>query len=70
MSNGLSAHVSADLRKRGFKYLGPTTVYSHLQACGIINDHGRDCPRYAVVNALSPTVEKRRYLEKDIHHYE
>ena len=30
VSNGLSARVAADLRKRGFKYLGPTTVYSHL----------------------------------------
>ena len=58
MSNGLSARVAADLRRRGFKYLGPTTVYSHLQACGIINDHGRSCPRYAAVNALGPTVER------------
>ena len=64
------ARVAADLRKRGFKYLGPTTVYSHLQACGIINDHARDCPRYAVVNALGPTIEKRRYLEKDVRYYE
>ena len=70
VSNGLSARVAADLRRRGFKYLGPTTVYSHLQACGIINDHSRDCPRYAAVNALGPTVEKRRYLEKGVRHYE
>ena len=70
VSNGLSARVAADLRKRGFKYLGPTTAYSHLQACGIINDHGRDCPRYAAINALGPTVEKRRYLEKGVRHYE
>ena len=69
VSNGLSARVAADLRRRGFKYLGPTTVYSHLQACGIINDHGRDCPRYAAINAMGPTVEKRRYLEKGVHHY-
>ena len=59
-SNGLSARVSAELRRRGFKYLGPVTVYSHLQACGVINDHGRDCPRYAIVNAASETVRKRR----------
>ncbi len=31
-------------------------VYSHFQACGIINDHGCDCPRYAVVNAEPPSV--------------
>jgi DNA-3-methyladenine glycosylase I len=63
-SNGLSERVSAELRKRGFKYLGPVTVYSHLQACGIINDHGRDCPRYAVVNAANETIRKRRDHEK------
>lgn len=44
VSNGLSARISKDLKKRGFKYVGPVTVYSHLQACGIINDHGEDCP--------------------------
>lgn len=42
-SNELSDRVSKDLRKRGFKYLGSITVYSHLQACGIINDHSPDC---------------------------
>ena len=61
-SNGLSERVSAELRKRGLKYLGPVTVYSHLQACGVINDHGRDCPRYAVVNAANETIRKRRDL--------
>ena len=65
-SNGLSVRVSKELRRRGFKYLGPTTVYSHLQACGIINDHGRDCPRYAVVNAATATVRKRRDHESGV----
>lgn len=37
--NALSDRVSKDLKKRGFKFLGSVTVYSHLQACGIINDH-------------------------------
>ena len=59
--------VHADkLKKRGFKYLGPVTVYSHLQACGIINDHGCDCPRYAVVNAATETVRKRRTREQGV----
>lgn len=44
--NGLSDEVSRDLKKRGFKYLGSVTVYSHLQACGIINDHVKECFRY------------------------
>ena len=44
--NELSDQVSADLKKRGFKYMGSITVFSHLQACGIINDHRPDCFRY------------------------
>ena len=46
VSNGLSDKIAKELRKRGFKYLGPVTVYSHLQGCGIINDHDYDCPCY------------------------
>lgn len=44
--NDLSDAVSRDLKKRGFKYLGSITVYSHLQACGIINDHDGRCWMY------------------------
>ena len=65
-SNGLSEAISADLRRRGFKYLGPVTVYSHLQACGIVNDHLETCPRYAVVNAATEVVRKRRFRESGI----
>ena len=65
-SNGLSERISAELRRRDFKYLGPVTVYSHLQACGIINDHGCDCPRYAVVNAATETIRKRRIREQGV----
>lgn len=35
----LSERVSADLKKRGFKFVGPTIIYSYLQGIGIINDH-------------------------------
>ena len=45
-SNALSEKISKDLKMRGMKYLGPVTVYAHLQACGIINDHQKDCHRY------------------------
>ena len=44
--NELSDRLSRDMKKRGFKYLGSITIYSHLQACGIINDHSPDCFRY------------------------
>jgi DNA-3-methyladenine glycosylase I len=37
---------SKDLKKRGFKFLGPTVVYAHMQAVGMVNDHMVDCFRY------------------------
>ena len=61
--NGLSDTVSKDLKKRGFKYLGSVTVYSHLQACGIINDHVESCFRYGEVTAGALTIRKRRDQE-------
>lgn len=45
----LSDRVSADLKKRGFKFLGSTIVYAHLQATGLINDHITSCFRYDCV---------------------
>lgn len=45
--NELSDRLSKDMKKRGFKYLGSITLFSHLQACGIINDHACNCFRYA-----------------------
>ncbi|MFC1561735.1 DNA-3-methyladenine glycosylase I [candidate division KSB1 bacterium] len=41
--------LSADLKKRGFKFLGPTTVYAHMQAAGMVNDHTTGCFRYGEV---------------------
>ena len=69
VSNGLSARISKDLKKRGFKYMGDITVYSHLQACGIINDHDKNCPRYHYINTHFPTVCKRRDAEKGVQHF-
>lgn len=63
VSNGLSEKISRDLKNRGFKYLGAITVYSHLQACGIINDHDIDCPCYQRIVAEFPTIRKRRFKE-------
>ena len=60
VSNGLSARISKDLKKRGFKYVGPVTIYSHLQACGIINDHDKDCPCRKKILDGYPTVVRRR----------
>lgn len=55
-SNGLSERIAKDLKKRGFKYLGAVTVYSFLQSCGVVNDHGADCPCYKRIVASYPTV--------------
>lgn len=54
--NALSDRVAADLRKRGFKYVGSVIVYSHLQAIGIINDHRECCYRYAELLPHCKTV--------------
>lgn len=55
-SNDLSEKISKDLKNEGFKYLGAITVYSHLQACGIINDHDIGCPCYKKIVDNFPTV--------------
>lgn len=58
--NGLSDKISKDLKKRGFKYLGSVTVYSHLSSCGIINDHVENCFRYKDILENYPVVRKRK----------
>ena len=42
-STPLSDEISKDLKKRGFKFIGTTIVYSFLQAMGLVNDHLDDC---------------------------
>ena len=42
----LSDTISKDLKKRGFKFVGTTVVYAHMQATGMVNDHVMDCFRY------------------------
>ncbi|MCA9754789.1 MAG: DNA-3-methyladenine glycosylase I [Candidatus Eisenbacteria bacterium] len=41
----LAETISKDLKKRGFKFVGPTIVYAHMQATGMVNDHIVDCFR-------------------------
>jgi DNA-3-methyladenine glycosylase I len=38
-----SKALSKDLRKRGFNFVGPTTMYAHMQAMGMVNDHLEGC---------------------------
>lgn len=49
----LAETISKDLKKRGFSFVGPTIVYAHMQATGMVNDHTRDCFRHKEVKALS-----------------
>ncbi len=42
----LSDDISKDLKKRGFKFVGSTIIYAHIQAVGIVNDHIVSCFRY------------------------
>lgn len=44
-----SDELSKDLIKRGFKFVGSTVIYAHMQACGLVNDHLIDCWRHKEV---------------------
>jgi DNA-3-methyladenine glycosylase I len=46
-----SAALAQELRRRGFRFVGPTTVYAGMQACGVVNDHVADCWVRDVVEA-------------------
>ncbi len=48
----LSDEISKDLKKRGFKFVGSTTIYAHMQACGMVNDHLTSCFRHSEVKEL------------------
>ena len=48
----LSDKISLDLKKRDFKFVGSTIVYSHMQATGMVNDHTSECFRYEEVQKL------------------
>ena len=52
----LSEEISKDLKNRGFSFLGPIIIYSHLQATGLINDHIVDCFRYNQINQMRKKV--------------
>lgn len=49
--------LSKDMKKRGFKFVGSTIMYAHMQATGMVNDHTVDCFRYKECN-------KKKYIKK------
>ncbi|MBR9845096.1 MAG: DNA-3-methyladenine glycosylase I [Algicola sp.] len=48
-NTALSDAISKDLKKRGFKFVGSTVIYAHMQATGMVNDHEVNCFRYGEV---------------------
>jgi DNA-3-methyladenine glycosylase I len=52
----LAIALAKDLKKRGFKFLGPTICYAFMQAVGLVNDHTTDCFRHKEVVKLTKTT--------------
>lgn len=55
-TSAVSDALSKDLKKRGFKFVGTTTMYAFMQATGLVNDHVVDCPRHAGCAELAADV--------------
>ncbi|MUP45361.1 DNA-3-methyladenine glycosylase I [Gramella sp. BOM4] len=53
----ISDTLSKDLKKRGFKFVGSTVVYAHMQATGMVNDHETDCFRHQKIKELGQKIE-------------
>ncbi|EUC70767.1 DNA-3-methyladenine glycosylase [Alcanivorax sp. 97CO-5] len=49
-TTALAQAMSKDLKKRGFRFVGPTIVYAFMQATGMVNDHLTSCPRHRDLN--------------------
>src|SRR5688572_24461947 len=52
--------LSKDLQKRGFKFVGSTIMYAHMQACGLVNDHVIHCRRWKQVQSSRSSVPRVR----------
>jgi DNA-3-methyladenine glycosylase I len=55
----VSRALSVDLRRRGFRFVGPTICYAFMQAMGLVNDHTLDCFRHRPVARLTGTPARR-----------
>jgi len=53
----LSKRISRALKKRGFRFVGPTIIYAYMQAVGLVNDHEISCFRYTVVRAKEASAQ-------------
>ena len=52
VTTDIATNLSRDLKKRGFRFIGPTVVYAHMQATGMVNDHTTACFRYEEIKAI------------------
>ncbi|HDS03767.1 MAG TPA: DNA-3-methyladenine glycosylase I [Firmicutes bacterium] len=59
----LSEEISRDMKKRGFGFMGPVIIYSHIQAVGLVNDHLISCFRFQELLRLYKTDEFRHRLK-------
>jgi DNA-3-methyladenine glycosylase I len=48
-TTAISDELAKTMKKKGFKFLGSTTLYAHMQAVGMVNDHLVSCPRYVAI---------------------
>lgn len=61
----LSLRISKALKKEGFRFVGPTTVYAFMQASGFVNDHLVGCPRHAACAKLQRNFRLQRIETRD-----
>jgi DNA-3-methyladenine glycosylase I len=54
-----SVALSRELKRQGFRFVGPTTVYSTMQACGLVNDHIAGCAARSAVEAARSALRRR-----------
>lgn len=55
-----SRAMSRELKRRGFRFVGPTTCYAFMQAVGIVNDHAEHCFRFAQISRMRSTLLNER----------
>jgi DNA-3-methyladenine glycosylase I len=55
-----SKAMSKDLKRRGFRFVGPTVCYAFMQAVGLVNDHTTTCFRYKELSTRPPSAPKRQ----------
>ena len=55
-----STRISKALKKEGFRFVGPTTIYAYMQSVGLVNDHLVSCPRHAACETMHHRFRRPR----------